>query len=76
MEQEVSQEYREDDIETVSINSVYMNKNQSMLTTKLDRHTGDNKIAMPYKIETANDGNIMPWYTFRKLFQGLLKLNS
>ena len=34
MEQEVCQEYKEDDIEMVSINSVYMNKNKSMLTTK------------------------------------------
>ena len=68
MEQEVSQEYREDEIEMVSINSVYMIKNQSMLTAKLDTYTGDNKITIPYKIDTGSDGNIMPWYIFKKLF--------
>ena len=61
MEQEVSQEYREDEIETVSINSVYMSKNWSMLTAKLDMCAGDNKITIPYKIDTGRDGNIMPW---------------
>ena len=35
MEQEMSQEYSKGDIETVSINSVHMNKNQSVLTAKL-----------------------------------------
>ena len=35
MRKEVSQEYREDDIEMGSINYVYMSKNQSMLTTKI-----------------------------------------
>ena len=60
MEQEASQEYREDEIEMVSINSVYMNKNWLMLTTKLETHVGDNKITIPYKIDTGSDGNIMP----------------
>ena len=68
MEQEVSQEYKEDDIETVSIYSVYMNRNQSMLTTKLDMHTGNNKLIILYKIDTGSDGNIMPCYIFKKLF--------
>ena len=68
MEQEVSQEYQEDDIEMVSINSVYMNKNQSMLTTKVDMHAGDNKVIIPYKIDIGSDGNIIPWYVFKKLF--------
>ena len=68
MEQEASQEYREDEIEMVSINSVYMNKNQSMLTAKLEMHAGNNKIMIPYKIDRGSDGNIMPWYIFKKLF--------
>ena len=70
MEQEMSQEYSEDNIEMVSINSVYMNKNQSMLTAKLDTHASNNKITIPYKIDTGSDGNIMPWYIFKKLFLG------
>ena len=68
MEQEMSQEYREGEIEMVSINSVYMNKNESMLTTKLDMHAGNNKIKILYKIDTGSDCNIMSWYIFKKLF--------
>ena len=68
MEQEVSQEYKEDYIKMVSINSAYMNKNQSMLTAKLDTHAGDNNVIILYKIDTGNDGNIMTWYIFKNLF--------
>ena len=39
-----------------------------MLTNKLDMHAGDDKITIPYKIDTGSDGNIMPWYIFKKLF--------
>ena len=39
-----------------------------MLTAKLDTHAGDNKITISYKIDTGSDGNIMPWYIFKKLF--------
>ena len=68
MEQEMSQEYSKDEIKMMSINSVYMNKNQSMLTAKVDTHTGNNKITIPYKIDTGSHGNIMPWFIFKKLF--------
>ena len=47
MEQEMSQEYSRDEIKMVSINSAYMKKNQSMLTTKLYMHAGSNKITIP-----------------------------
>ena len=67
MGQEASQEYREDEIEMVSINSVYMNKNQSMLTAKLEMHADNNIITILYKIDTGSDGNIRPWYIFKKL---------
>ena len=77
MEQEVSKEsnlnlskeYTEDDTEMVSINSVFMNKNRSMLTAKLDTCIGNNNMIILYKIDTGSDGNIMPWYIFKKLFQ-------
>ena len=39
-----------------------------MITAKLETHTGDNKITIPYKIDTGSDGNLMPWYIFKKLF--------
>ena len=64
----MSQEYSEGKIETVSINSVHMNKNQAMLTVKLEMCAGDNELTVPYKIDTGSDGNIMPWYIFKKLF--------
>ena len=67
MEQEVSQEYKENDTEMVSINSVCMNKNLMMLTAKLDMYTGNNNMIILYKIDIGNDGNIMPWYIFKKL---------
>ena len=54
MEQEMSQEYSEGKIEMVNINPVYMNKNQLMLTAKLDTHTGNNKITIPYTIDTGS----------------------
>ena len=39
-----------------------------MLTAKLEMCTGNNKLTFPYKIDTGSDGNIMPWYIFKKLF--------
>ena len=68
MEQEASQEYKEDNIKMVSISPVYMNKNQSMLTAKLDTNAGNNKVIILYKIHTGSNGNIMLWYIFKKLF--------
>ena len=66
MEQEMSQEYSKGEIETVSINSVHMNKTQPMLTAKLEMHASNNKLTVPYKIDTGSDGNVMPWYIFKK----------
>ena len=65
IEKEVSQEYTEDDLETVSINSVCLNKNQLMLTVKLEMCIGSKNMIIPYKIDTGNNGNIMPWYIFK-----------
>ena len=31
-------------------------------------YAGNNKVVIPYKIDTGSDGNIMPWYIFKKLF--------
>ena len=68
MEQEVSQEYTEDYLEMVSINSVCFNKNCSMLTTKLEMCIDNNNMVIPYKIDIGSHGNIMPWYMYKKLF--------
>ena len=58
-------------IETVSIDSVHLNKNQSLLMAELEMHAGPNKIVIPYKRNTGSEGNIMPWYIFKKLFKNI-----
>ena len=69
MEQEGSQEYTEDDLEMMSINSVCFNKIQLMPTAKLETCIGYKNMVIPYKIDTGSDGNIMPWYIFKKCSQ-------
>ena len=71
MEQEVSQEYTEDDLEMVSIKSVCFNKRQSLVTAKLEMCIGSNNMIIPYKKDTGSDGNIMPRYIFKKFFPGV-----
>ena len=39
-----------------------------MLTAKLEMCIGSNNMIIPYKIDTGSDGNIIPWYIFKKLF--------
>ena len=73
MEQEVSQEYTEHDLEMVSINSVCFTKNYSMLTTKLEMYIGNKNMVIQYKIDIGSDGNIMPWYIFKNLFPRVIK---
>ena len=67
MEQEVSQEYTEDDFEMVCIDSVYFNKNCSMLTAKLETFLDNNNMVIPYKIDTGSNRNIIPWYILKIL---------
>ena len=31
------------------------------------------KLTVPYKIDTGSDGNIMPWYIFKKLFPRVIE---
>ena len=68
MDQEVSQEYTGDVIEMVSVNSVYMNKNQSVLNAKLETCICNNNMIIPCNIDVGSDSNIIPWYIFKKLF--------
>ena len=67
MEQEVTPEYTEDNLETVSMNSVSFNKSCSMLTAKLKTSIDNKNMVIPYKIDTVSDINIMPWYIVKKL---------
>ena len=74
MEQNDTQEYIEDDLEMVSINSVCFNKSCSLLMAKLKMPIGRNSMVIPYKIDTGSDGNIMPWHIFKKLFPKVTNL--
>ena len=65
--QKDTQEYTEDDLEMVSINSVCFNKCCSVLTAKLKTSVDNNNMIIPYKIDTGSDGNIMLWHIFKKL---------
>ena len=62
------QEINKGEIKTVSIDSVHLNKNQSLITAKLEMQAGRNTIEIPYKIDTGSEGNIMPLFMFKKLF--------
>ena len=63
------QEVNEGEVETISIDSVHLNKNQSLITAKLETQAHRNTIEIPYKIDTGSDGNIMPLLMFKKLFR-------
>ena len=65
VEVEVSQE--DNKIEEVSINSVYLNNKQSLITTHLEMHVMKNTVKIPYKIDTGSEGNLMPLHIFERL---------
>ena len=76
IELETSQKYSKGEIEMVSINSVHMDKNWSLLIAELEMCAGNNKLIMLYKIDTRSEGNIMPWQIFKRLFKMIQKPNS
>ena len=63
------QDCQDEEIETVSINSIYLNKNWSLITVHLEMQVGKNTVEIPYKVDTGSKGNIMPLYIFKKLFK-------
>ena len=71
MEVQESQEDSESEIETVSIDSVHLNKTQSLLMVKLEMQVGRNIIIIPHKIDMCSEGNIMPLFMFKKLFKNI-----
>ena len=66
LEVEGVQETQEGKIETVSIDSVHLNRNQLLIMAHLEIQAGENIIEIPYKINTGSEGNIMPLYIFKK----------
>ena len=71
VEREMVQEPQEEEIETVSINSVYLNKNQLLITVHLEMQVGKTTVEIPYKISISSEGNVMPLYIFKKLFKNI-----
>ena len=71
IELETPKEYSKGEIEMVSVDSVHMNKNWSLLMAELEMCADDNKIIIPYKIDTGSQGNIMPWHIFKRLFKNI-----
>ena len=71
VETEMVQEPQKEEIDTVSINSVYLNKNQSLITAHLEMQVGEITAEILYKTDTGSEGNIMPLYIFKKLFKNM-----
>ena len=69
VEVDVMPEPHEEDIETVSINSIYLNRNGSLITAHLKMQVGKTTTEIPYKIDTGSEGNIKPLYILKKLFK-------
>ena len=65
VEVEVSQ--KDNKIEEVSINSVYLNNKWLVITADLEMQVSKNTVKIPYKIYTSSEGNLMPIYIFKKL---------
>ena len=57
------------EIEESSINSVYLNDKQLLITTQLETQVSNNVLKIPYKIDTSSEGNLMPLYIFKMLFR-------
>ena len=55
----------------MSINSIYLNRNQSLITAHLKMQVGKTTTEIPYKIDTGSEGNIMPLHIFKKLFKNM-----
>ena len=66
-----AKEVDEGKIETVSVDSVHLNKNQSLITVNLEMQAVKKVIEIQYKINTGSEGNIMPLYIFKKLFKNM-----
>ena len=69
---EVAQESQDKQIEIVSIDSVHLNRNQSVITAYLDTFAGEDKVEIPYKIDMGSQGNIMLLYIFKKIFKNTM----
>ena len=69
VEQEAAQDSAEENsIDSVNMNSIYFNKNCSVLTANLKMSAGPNNVMVPYKVDIGSDGNIMPLLIYKNFF--------
>ena len=71
VEMEMAQAPQEEVRETVSNNSVYLNRNQLLITVQLEKQVGKTILEAPYKIDTGNEDNLMPLYIFKRVFKNM-----
>ena len=62
------EENLETDIEIGNINSIRFNSNHSPIIANSKTSVNKVVITAPYKVDTGSDGNIMPFYMYKKLF--------
>ena len=75
VEIEVGPDSQGEDIEIVSINSLYLNRKQALIMANLETQAGETALEIPYKINTGSEGNLRPLYIFCKLFKKWAKNN-
>ena len=73
VEIEMGPDSQGEDIEIISVNSLYLNRKWSLITAHLETQAGKNALEIPYKIDTGSEANLMPLYIFRKLFKNMSK---
>ena len=71
VEVEMAQDSQDEEIETVSIDLIYLNKNWLVINVHLETHAGKNTVEAPYKIDMGSEGNIILFYVFKKLFKNV-----
>ena len=71
VEVKMVQESQDEEIETVSIDLVNLNKNRFVITAHLETHACKNTVEVPYKIDMSSEDNIMLLYIFKKLFKNV-----
>ena len=71
VEIEMGQDAQEEDIETMSINPLHLNRKWSLIMANLEMQVGETALEIPYKINTGSEGSLMPLYIFQKLFKNM-----
>ena len=63
------QKINKSELETVSIDSAHLNKNQSLITANLEMQANENTIEIPNKIDTGSESIIVLLFIFKKNFK-------